>query len=283
MKTIDLPKGYCTSILGIPMKEDKARKLEEILKSEAKADDYTKVHNPLPPTQRNPAERSDVSWITVEEPDNAGDLVITKSLDLSLFNNLVTIEHKYEGGGVGRSLWQKPYSDAGQEGIIAKSQYPKKPAYLTDKDQWAPDKIWALIESGLLSGKSAGMVPKRNGLREPTQEELDRFPDRTIKRVIDGAYLVEYAVCSKPVQPKAYVTEILKAVPDMPKEVLDLLGLPEVPKEEIVTKSEETTHHFGLSLEDILRDVERRLSNFDIAQRIHQRVQDAIARSQGRV
>lgn len=195
--------------------------------------------------------------------------------------SLSSISTKAVAWGV--AFGKSPTPTPARKASSLRASIPRSPLTSLTKISGLPDKIWALIESGLLSGKSAGMVPKRNGLREPTQEELDRFPDRTIKRVIDGAYLVEYAVCSKPVQPKAYVTEILKAVPDMPKEVLDLLGLPEVPKEEIVTKSEETTHHFGLSLEDILRDVERRLSNFDIAQRIHQRVQDAIARSQGRV
>src|SRR5262249_2586258 len=57
-------------------------------------------------SELSPESRCDVSWITVETPDHAGDLVLASGMDDSVYqlNPIVTLNHQYDQPPVGRSL-----------------------------------------------------------------------------------------------------------------------------------------------------------------------------------
>ena len=54
--------------LGFPLTDKQARNLEAILQKVGKPD-YRKTIFTKAPTELNPGERSDVSWISTETPD----------------------------------------------------------------------------------------------------------------------------------------------------------------------------------------------------------------------
>src|ERR1043165_9842614 len=114
--------------LGFPMTDKQARNLDTLLKALPKAREfeYRKTVFLKSPTELNPGERSDVSWISTETPDRYKDVVLAKGMDDSQFalNPIVTLNHDYYSPPVGRSLWRKFVKDGPTRGIKAKTQYP---------------------------------------------------------------------------------------------------------------------------------------------------------------
>lgn len=115
--------------LGFPLTDKQARNLEAILQKLGKAD-YRKTVFTKAPTELNPGERSDVSWISTETPDRYDHIVISKGMDDSQFalNPIVGLNHDYSIPPIGRSLWLKFVKDGDTRGIKAKTIYPPKPA-----------------------------------------------------------------------------------------------------------------------------------------------------------
>jgi hypothetical protein len=72
--------------LGFPMTDKQARNLEAILKGLPKSDEfaYKKTVFHKAPTELNPGERSDVSWISTETVDRYGHVVFAKGTRSSL-------------------------------------------------------------------------------------------------------------------------------------------------------------------------------------------------------
>ena len=87
--------------LGFPMSDKAARALDALLKSLPKTKDYEyrKSLVARAPTELNPGERSDVSWISTESVDRAGEVVIARGMNDAQFqqNPLVTLGHAYDG------------------------------------------------------------------------------------------------------------------------------------------------------------------------------------------
>jgi hypothetical protein len=94
--------------LGFPMPDRAARTLDTLLKSLPRTREYEYRHlvTARGPTELNPGERSDVSWISTESVDRMGDVVMSKGMNDSQFqhNPLVTLGHCYHIPPVGRSL-----------------------------------------------------------------------------------------------------------------------------------------------------------------------------------
>ena len=88
--------------------------------------EYRKTLVGRPPTELNPGERSDVSWISTESMDRMGEVVLAKGMNDAQFqqNPLVTLGHAYWMPPVGKSLWRKRVKDGDLAGIKAKTQYP---------------------------------------------------------------------------------------------------------------------------------------------------------------
>src|SRR5882724_3147883 len=109
---------------GIPMTDEQAFKLQTILKSLPRDDAFAfrRLAAPNGLSQFQVEERTDVSWITVEAPDLAGDLVLAGGMDDSHFalNPIVTLNHRYDQPPVGRSLWRRGLTSATRTGVQAK-------------------------------------------------------------------------------------------------------------------------------------------------------------------
>src|SRR6516225_10237914 len=114
--------------LGFPMLDKQARALDALLRALPQGDEYAyrKVAIGKGPTEVSPGERSDVSWISTEDPDRAGDVVLARGMNDSQFkqNPIVTLNHAYWAPPVGKSLWRKFATDGPVRGIKAKTQYP---------------------------------------------------------------------------------------------------------------------------------------------------------------
>ena len=96
--------------LGFPMPDKTARAVDALLRTLPKTKDYEyrKALASRPPTELNPGERSDVSWISTESVDRMGEVVVAKGMNDGQFqqNPLVTLGHAYWMPPVGKSLWR---------------------------------------------------------------------------------------------------------------------------------------------------------------------------------
>src|SRR5262249_44316969 len=138
-------------------------------------------------------ERADVSWITTEEIDREGEIVVARGMNDSHFrlNPIVTMQHCYYLPPVGKSLWRKRARDGPLAGIKAKTQYPKRPDDWPH-EQWDPDTVFALVKAGLLQGKSIGFIRLKS--HAPSSHEIAADPDLAqVTRIIDEWLLIEYA------------------------------------------------------------------------------------------
>src|SRR5262249_19772535 len=133
-------KAYGTTIgpLGFPMQDRQARALDMLLRTlpQSREYEYRKSTRSGPPTELNPGERSDVSWISSESVDRVGEVVLARGMNDAQFqaNPLVTLHHAYDLPPVGRSLWRKRVKDGDLTGIKAKTQYPSQPPAWSSQD-----------------------------------------------------------------------------------------------------------------------------------------------------
>lgn len=200
---------------GIPMKDKQAKALESRLRDLPKDDAFAfrRLSFERGIAELLPEGRCDVSWITEESPDRAGDIVVARGMDDSHFqlNPIVTLNHVYDQPPVGRSLWRRKVREGSLVGVKAKTHYPAKPASWTAGD-WPPDVAFELVKSGLLRGKSIGFFPLK--IRTPRAEEIAAEPAlKNVRYIIEEWLLAEYACCFLPTQPNAVVEEICKAWP----------------------------------------------------------------------
>src|SRR5689334_2891712 len=79
--------GATAGPLGFPMPDKVARALDALLKTLPTTDEYAyrKAVVARSPTELNPGERSDVSWISTESPDRCKDVVIARGMNDSQF------------------------------------------------------------------------------------------------------------------------------------------------------------------------------------------------------
>ena len=196
--------------LGFPLTDKQAFAIDALLKSLPKepAYAYRKALVQKQPTELG--DRSDVSWISTEDPDRANDVVIAKGMNDSQFrlNPIVTLNHSYAQPPVGKSLWRKYVKDGELRGIKAKTQYPPRPADWAADATWPADTAFSLVQSGLLLGKSIGFLPTKIHL--PTDKELKQPGWDNVSLVIDEWLLLEYACVYLPAQANAVVESVSK-------------------------------------------------------------------------
>ncbi len=208
---------------GLPMKDKQARALETFLKSlpiDDPAFQPRRLSSPRGLSELLPESRSDVSWITVETPDLAGDLVLARGMDDSFYqlNPIVTLNHRYDQPPVARSLWRRKIlstqahrlrSVGSVGGVKAKSFYPPRPDAWSSSD-WPPDAAFQLVQASLLRGKSIGFLPLQ--LRPPTADEIRQDQQlQNVRFIIEKWLLLEYACCYLPMQPLALVEDVSKS------------------------------------------------------------------------
>jgi hypothetical protein len=185
--------GPAAGPLGFPMLDRQAFALDAILKALPKDDAfaYRKSLIAEKPSEVLPGERSDVSWITTEDPDRTKEVVLARGLNDSQFrlNPIVTLQHQYHLPPVARSLWRKVVRDGERRGVKAKSQYPTKPADW--QGTWPADVAFSLVQADLLRGKSIGFLPTK--VHSPKDHECEQQGWADVSLVIDEWILLEYA------------------------------------------------------------------------------------------
>jgi hypothetical protein len=275
-----LTHHYGTTIgpLNFPQSDRAASALDAVLRSLPKTPEYEyrKAVSAKAPTELNPGERSDVSWITTESVDRTGEVVAARGMDDSQFagNPLVTLGHAYWLPPVGRSLWRKRTRDGNLVGVKAKTQYPPRPEAWPEGDPWPPDKVLALVQAGLLQGKSIGFLPTK--VHIPDEKEVSRNGwGEQVSLVIDEWLLLEYACVFLPANQDALVEAVSKGSAEVPSELLDALGLNalQAPSRTIVFTP----------WEEVERAVARRVEAIDFLTLAQQALQRGLDKVRGRI
>lgn len=241
--------------LGFPQTDRQAKALDALLRERPPdpALQYRKAVLFQEPTELLAGDRAEVSWISTEDPDRDHEVVRAGGLDDSHYqlNPIVTLNHCYTTPPVGRSLWRKRLREGERHGIKAKTHYPPRPASW-GSDPWPPDEAFALVQAGLLRGKSIGFLPLE--AHAPTDAEVARNPAwREVRLVIDRWLLLEYACVYLPAQPHAVVEAVSKS---------SIAFTP---------------------LAEIERAIDRCVAAHDVAARARQVVEEVLNRLQGRV
>jgi hypothetical protein len=217
--------GSAEGPLGFPMQDRQAQALDAILKALPKepAYAYRKTIVAKGPSETLMGERSDVSWITTEDPDRQGEVVLARGMNDSQFrlNPIVTMQHAYHMPPVGKSLWRKMTRDGDTRGVKAKTQYPVKPDDW--QGAWPADVAFSLVQADLLRGKSIGFLPTK--LHAPEQKEIDKNGWNKVDLVIDEWLLLEYACTFLPAQQNAVVEAVSKGAVPLPEEFMKAMGL----------------------------------------------------------
>jgi hypothetical protein len=313
--------GSAEGPLGFPMTDKQAFALEAIIKSLPKDNAYAYrkiiVGEPRSPaheaqgadaprsgfgfkavTEVSGGERSDVSWISTEDPDRVGDVVCAKGMNDGQFrlNPIVTLNHSYTMPPVGRSLWRKVVKDGPLRGIKAKTLYPPRPAnWLEDKD-WPADVAFALVQAELLRGKSIGFLPVKVHVPD-AQEKSQRVGDASlgshadINLIIDEWILLEYACVVLPAQQNAVVESVSKtvgsqqnarathvnrleptAIPSLPQEFQKALGFgPFPPAVDVIGLRQGSPIPFT-SLAELERAITEHILKIDVQELIQNRI-----------
>jgi hypothetical protein len=219
--------GSAEGPLGFPMQDRQAFALDTILKALPKEAvyRYRKATIAKGPSETLTGERSDVSWISTENPDRDCEVVLAKGMNDSQFklNPIVTMQHAYYLPPVGKSLWRKVVKDGDLRGVKAKTQYPARPADWEAGRSWPADVAFSLVRSDLLRGKSIGFLPTK--VHSPEAREVDKNGWQKVDLVIDEWLLLEYACTFLPAQQNAIVEAVSKAAVVIPDDFLKAMGL----------------------------------------------------------
>jgi hypothetical protein len=275
--------GQTVGPLGFPMRAKAARALDHLLDAlpKSKEYDYRKAIVPRAPTELNPGERSDVSWVSTESVDRQGEVVLARGMNNSQFlhNPLVTLGHAYHLPPIGRSLWQKRVTDGALVGVKAKTRYPQRPESWPAGEPWVPDLAFALVQNGLLSGKSIGFLPVKVHFADAKEAEREGWPEGTL--VFDEWLLLEYACVYLPANQDALVEQVSKGA--LPPEWLEALGAPGLPPDPAkeLTRQARTVPFTALS--EVERAVEARLGKIDFRALAQERVKEVCDIRRGRV
>jgi hypothetical protein len=203
-----------TGPLGFQLSEKQARNLDTLLKAlpKSKEFEYRKTVFLKAPTELNPGERSDVSWISTETPDRYDHVVFAKGMNDSQFalNPIVTFNHDYAPLRIGRSLRRKFVKDGDTRGIKANTVYPPMPTSWSAGECWEPDEVFAQIQAGVLNAKSIGWLPTKAHFADVKEAAKNYWREGTL--VVEEWLLIEYAVGTIPVNPETVVEVVSKTI-----------------------------------------------------------------------
>lgn len=283
MATFPTCYGSCAGPLGFPMTDRAALAVDALLKTLPAGPEFQYRHAVVTraPTEVNPGERSDVSWISTESPDRMNEVIVARGMNDAQFqrNPLVTLGHAYWLPPVGKSLWRKRARDGSLVGIKAKTIYPVRPSTWAAGDPWPPDKVLALIQAGLLQGKSIGFLPLK--VHTPDDRERERSGWANVTLVIDEWLLLEYACVFLPANQDALVESVSKGSVELPEPFLKALGMdPALCTRATLPAPTLTTF---TPLAEIEKAVQARLAAIDFTRLAEQAVASALDRRRGRV
>jgi len=227
-KTIQQYYGDSEGPLGLPMPSDQAKALEKLLagldagcKSLIKDGPMrialaAKIDADLEPM-------TEVSWISANTIDRDQEVILPGGGDFKgwLKNPNVTWAHEYDVLPLGRGLWIKRQQKGKIDGIIAKTEYLKKPEGW--EGNWFGDAVWHAIKAGFLPGKSIGFIPTK--IRKPEEKEIRERPElAAVSYIIAMWHLLEYSVVPVGSNMDALVTAVGKGI-KFPSKLLSACGV----------------------------------------------------------
>lgn len=157
-------------------------------------------------------ERTDVSFITTDAVDRDNEVVLPQGIDWRGFNGVVPPFHKYDQLPVGVCWWIRPRMAGNNNGLIAKTHYPTKPADWGDGTPWLPSAVLHLMQQPIpvCTGKSIGFLPLE--IRNPTAEEKGKRPEWKDKPIISKSLGLEYSVVTVPANAPSEMVAVSKAL-----------------------------------------------------------------------
>lgn len=196
---VEGPRGY-------KMSEALARQIEALEKTQPSGDEFAyrriAVQVKASDFTLDAGDRSDISWISTDDVDRQGEVLLPGGMDKSDYAGTVTWCHDYKALPVGRNAWIKPKGN----GLIGKTIYAKKPEGWGD---WLPDALLSLMSEGMCTGKSVGLLP--TNVRRPTSAETAARPEMEKSLVVTNWKLLEYAATPLGVNPKATLIAVSKS------------------------------------------------------------------------
>jgi hypothetical protein len=270
--------------LGLPMRDSQARLLDGLLGTLPMEDRaLCRLVTAKAPTELLDGERADVSWITTEAIDRENEIVLAKGMNDSHFklNPLVTLQHAYQLPPVGRSLWRKRTKDGSLAGIKAKTHYPPRPADWGDA--WPPDQVFALVQAGLLQGKSIGFLRLKS--HAPSSHEIAARPELApVQRIIDEWLLLEYACTFLPCNQEALVEAVSKGRVALPPLLREAIGpMCGLAPEALQARTEAAPTIVFTPEEEIHKTIARRIAAIDFEALARRAIDEGIERARGRV
>lgn len=202
--------------LGRKMREETARFLDKLLPTLPTERQRMKRKAALPTSIDLAAgERAEVSTISTATIDREQEIILPDGLDFSQFelNPCVLMSHNYDLAPVGKCQWVKRFD----QGYRAKTHYPRRPENY--EGHWAPDEIFALIQAEVLRGKSIGFLELDS--RPPSSEEKAKGWAPALN-VITSALVLEYSVCTVPMNQDALVEVVSKGLALSPELLAEL-------------------------------------------------------------
>jgi hypothetical protein len=273
--------GTTEGPLGFPLTDRQAFAVDAILRGLPKDQSfaYRKAVIERGPTELLPGDRADVSWISTEDPDRCGDVVIARGMNDSQFklNPIVTLNHCYRQPPVGRSLWRKLVKEGDLRGIKAKTIYPARPADWAG--DWPADIAFSLVQADLLRGKSIGFLPVK--VHVPADKEMRERGWTKVGLVIDEWILLEYACVFLPAQQNAVVESVSKSLPPIPWAIREALGLSE--DDARISQPHESDPVAFTLMSTIAQAAQQRLEEIDPVELAERAVSDRLDRLRGRV
>lgn len=272
--------------LNTPMSDECAKKQEELLETGEYS--HVTLSNPNSFEAFIDREKADISIISDESVDKAGDVVVQKTIDFDTLgfrkNPVVSYNHKYDIPPVGKSLWQKTSGGVTK----AKTQYISRPTELPSNVEWFPDSIFHMIKSGVMRGKSLGGLIK---WKRPTEEDIKTNPHwQGAKRISEKALIYEYCVCPIGMNSSAIVEMVSKSLISIPDDILytDFAEIADKIKEihkDIQIKSEVPVIKSAVTLEQIKQERKEAIEKIVVGciQKAPTVIDDSIKRIMGKV
>ncbi len=196
-------------------------------------------------------------------------------------NPLVTLGHAYWLPPVGRSLWRKRIKDGDLAGIKAKTVYPARPDAWPAGDPWTPDKVFALIQAGLLQGKSIGILPTK--VHTPDDRELQKHGwGDLVRLVIDEWLLIEYACVFIPANQDTLVEAVSKGL-ELAPDLLKAMGVDATLFRQPATHPGSPKAVPFTPLTEVEKAVSAAIKGVDFEEMAHKAAEAAWERARGRV
>lgn len=200
-------KNIVEGAFGLRMPETSARYLDDLLKTLPQEQRTLKRKTGLVSSSEfMPGEKADVSWITTDDIDREGEVILPDGLDLVQYQSNPVVLWNHEGSApIGKAQWIKRAGN----GIKAKTVYATRPE--THVGEWLPDTIFALVQQEVLKGRSIGFIPVE--MVAPSLEHTKARPEwAKANCLITKSVLFEYSVVSVPCNGAALQEAVSKGV-----------------------------------------------------------------------